>query len=417
MEMILSAISLVLSFFSLVLLLILLFRKGKGDLLSKDDIQHWLDKDSENILLRLKERDEGTSALLESRFQALKENQQNALLHMEQVLSEKLLFQEKTLREILQNLEKDFTSLQAMQEKKLAEIQGIVDTKLQKALDDRLATSFKNIGDQLSGVYKAVGEMTRIGKDVSSLKNVLTNVKTTGILGEVQLGNILEDILTTDQYEKNIATKKNSRDVVEFAIKLPGKEQTPLYLPIDSKFPLSAYSNVCSAREEGDKVKLEAARKELHDRILLFSKDIETKYIDVPNTTDFAILFLPSESLYEEVLSLDLLSECQRKFHIVLAGPSTLSAFLNALSMGFKTLAIERKTSEVHRLLGNVKAEFTKFSDVLTQALKSLDLTRNRLEDLVGTRTRKIVSSLRSITLPEEEAEKTIRLGEDISLE
>ena len=241
--------------------------------------------------------------------------------------------------------------------------------------------------------------MTRIGQDVSSLKNVLTNVKTRGILGEIQLGNILKDILTPEQYECNVPTKRNSRDVVEFAIRLPGKEEKPVYLPIDSKFPLSPYEALLSAREEGDKERIEACQKQLRIRLFSFAKDIQEKYLDVPNTTDFAVLFLPMESLYEEALSLDLLAECQQKCHVVLSGPSTLSAFLNALSMGFKTIAIERKTSEVYALLGRVKQEFGKFAEVLSSALKSLDQTRNRLEDLIGVRTRMIESSLRAIAL------------------
>lgn len=430
MDLILPIVSVILSILCLLVLLVLLFRKPKKETAPSVDMESLLEKQNARFLAAVQEKLSGTDALLKNQLDALKENLSLHLENMrkgeadrgaalEKLLSERILGIEKTIKDSLNGLDSAFRLLSENQEKRLSEIQGIVNEKLEKALDERLANSFKNISEQLTGVYKAVGEMTRIGQDVSSLKRVLTNVKTTGILGEVQLSNILEEILTPEQYATNIATKRNSRDVVEFAVRLPGRSSSPVYLPIDSKFPLTAYESVVKAREQGDKEALESSRKDLRTRILLFSKDIEEKYIDVPGTTDFAILFLPIESLYEEVLSLGLLEECQRKHHIVLAGPSTLSAFLNALAMGFKTVAIEKKTDEVFTLLGKVKQEFGKFSEVLSQALRSLDQTRNRLEDLVGKRTRSIEASLRTIELPspEESREKAPALGEDVPLE
>ncbi len=391
METILIILSIVLSFLSLLALILLIVSiRKKG---SKSD--------SSADILVLKESLTKTQELISQNLKAFESTISLRLENLEKEERLSLENADKTLRDNLATLDKTLQSLNKTQEEKLSEIRSMVDEKLQKALDERLASSFKSVSDQLSGVYKAVGEMTRIGQDVSSLKHVLNNVKTTGILGEIQLGNILKDILAPEQYECNVATKRNSRDNVEFAILLPGKDDKKVYLPIDSKFPLSAYEDVLSARKEGDKEKVEACRKQLRLRLLSFAKDIQVKYIDVPNTTDFAVLFLPMESLYEEALSLDLLSLCQQKYHVVLSGPSTLSAFLNALSMGFKTLAIERKTSEVHALLGKVKQEFGKFAEVLSSALKSLDQTRNRLEDLIGVRTRMIESSLRSISLPD----------------
>ncbi len=389
MEILLTVISIVLSSLCLVALVFLVLamrKKGKAGSGNAD-------------VLVLKESLDKTQELVRQSLLSFQETTSLKLEHLEKEERLSLENAEKTLRDNLQALDSAMQELRKTQEDKLTEIRAMVDEKLQKALDERLAASFKSVSEQLSGVYKAVGEMTRIGQDVSSLKNVLTNVKTRGILGEIQLGNILKDILTPEQYECNVPTKRNSRDVVEFAIRLPGKEEKPVYLPIDSKFPLSPYEALLSAREEGDKERIEACQKQLRIRLFSFAKDIQEKYLDVPNTTDFAVLFLPMESLYEEALSLDLLAECQQKCHVVLSGPSTLSAFLNALSMGFKTIAIERKTSEVYALLGRVKQEFGKFAEVLSSALKSLDQTRNRLEDLIGVRTRMIESSLRAIAL------------------
>ena len=262
--------------------------------------------------------------------------------------------------------------------------------------------------EQIGGVNKAIGEIKGLANDVGSLKTVLTNVKTKGIVGEVILGNIISDILTVGQYEENCVTKEKSKERVEFAIKMPSDDNSFIYLPIDSKLPLESYHKIKEAMDNGNPELIKEGRNELRFAIRRYAKDINTKYIDVPNTTDFAIMFLPIEGLYIEALNMGLFEEIQREFKVNLAGPTTLTAILNSLQMGFKTLAIQKKSSDVFKLLGAVKTEFEKFAKTLQKAQQKVDEASNELDTLVGTRTRMIQSKLRSIEYLDEEESKEL---------
>ena len=309
-------------------------------------------------------------------------------------------FQKQTtaqMETIRQSTEKRMAEMQASNEKKLEEMRRTVDEKLQKTLEERINQSFKLVSDRLDRVYKSLGEMQKVGAGVEDLKKVLSNVKTRGILGEVQLGAILEEILSPEQYEVNIATKKGSADRVEFAVKLPGEGETPVYLPIDAKFPLDAYQNLLDAYDSADPQLLQQAVKELKTRIKGFGKDIHNKYIDVPNTTEFAIMFLPVEGLYAEAVKRGLVEELQ-KDKINLAGPTTMAALLNSLQMGFRTLAIQKSSGQVWKVLGEVKTEFEKFETVLDKAQQRMQQASQELDSLVGTRTRAINRKLRDVS-------------------
>ena len=293
--------------------------------------------------------------------------------------------------------EKRMADMQASNEKKLEEMRRTVDEKLQKTLDERISQSFNLVNERLERVYKSLGEMQKVGAGVEDLKKVLSNVKTRGILGEVQLGAILEEILSPEQYEMNIPTKKGSADRVEFAVKLPGDGDTPVYLPIDAKFPLDAYQNLLDAYESADPAQVQMAVKELKGRIKGFGKDIRSKYIDVPNTTEFAIMFLPVEGLYAEAVKRGLVEELQ-KDKINLAGPTTMAALLNSLQMGFRTLAIQKSSGQVWKVLGEVKSEFANFETILDSTQKRMQQASQELDKLIGVRTRAINRKLRDVT-------------------
>lgn len=304
----------------------------------------------------------------------------------------------ESLKDFSFNVTDKITNIQTITDKNLQEIKKNVDEKLEKTLDNRLKQSFNNVISQISSVDKAIGEIKGLASDVGSLKNVLTNVKTKGIIGEVILSNIIKEVLTKEQYEENFATKKNSSERVEFAVKIITAENKYVYLPIDSKFPLESYNKIKDGIEKADINMVENARKELRNKIKMFAKDINNKYIDVPNTTDFAIMFLPIEGLYIEVLEMGLFEEIQREYKVNIVGPSTLLALLNALQMGFKSYAIQKRSSEVFTLLEAVKAEFDTFSDVLIKTQKKFNEANDELDKLVGTRTRKIQSKLRDFS-------------------
>jgi DNA recombination protein RmuC len=274
----------------------------------------------------------------------------------------------------------------------------VVDEKLQKTLNDRISQSFKEVSDRLAEVYKGLGEMQTIATSVGDLKKTLSNVKARGILGEIQLGAILEDMLSPEQYLTNVVTVEGSRDPVEFAIKLPGSENgSSVLLPIDSKFPLDAYGDLNDAYDKGNADEIAAAKSVLTARIKKFADDIHKKYVSPPATTEFAIMFLPTEGLYAEVVRLGLIEVLQEKYKVTIAGPTTMSALLNSLQMGFKTLAIQKRSGEVWETLAHVKREFGKFEDVLEKAKTRLDQANKELEDLVGTRTRQINRRLKDV--------------------
>ncbi|MBI9062115.1 MAG: DNA recombination protein RmuC [Marinilabiliaceae bacterium] len=295
-------------------------------------------------------------------------------------------------------------------------MRNTVDEKLQSTLEKRLGESFKQVSDRLELVHKGLGEMQTIATGVGDLKKVLSNVKTRGVLGEYQLGNILEQILTPDQYAQNVATKKGSQANVEYAIKLPGKDNDQeVWMPIDSKFPIENYHILLDAYDKGDPEQIAAAQKALIKTIELFAKDISGKYIDPPHTTDFGIMFLPVESLYAEVLRHPGLFETlQNKYKITVTGPTTLSALLNSLQMGFRTLAVQKRSSEVWNVLSAVKTEFSKFSDQLSKVHKQLQTASGSLETLKGTRTNQIERKLRSIeTMDNEKAHEVLEISSD----
>ena len=308
--------------------------------------------------------------------------------------------QNEKLSQLKETTEEKFTELTKSTEENLEKMRVTVDEKLQSTLEKRLGESFKMVNDRLEQVYKGLGEMQTLANGVGDLKKVLSNVKTRGVLGEIQLERILEQFLAQEQYDKNVITKKGSRETVEFAIKLPGKDELKetIYLPIDAKFPLDIYNKLVDAYEEGNQNNIDITSKELEKFIRKSAKDIRDKYIDPPNTTEFGILFLPTEGLYAEVIKRQqLVEDLQRNYKINITGPTTLIALLNSLQMGFKTLAIERHSSEVWKVLGAVKTEFSKFETVLNAAQTKLNQASSEIDKLVGTRTRQINRKLESV--------------------
>jgi DNA recombination protein RmuC len=311
------------------------------------------------------------------------------------------------LIDLTQELKNKFTDLTEGQsklvqqtEKKLEQMRETVDEKLQKTLNERLGQSFEAVGKQLEAVQLGLGEMKTLAGDVGGLKKVLSNVKMRGGIGEVQLAMLLEQILAPEQYAANVKTKQNSADIVEFAIKLPGRDDNnkQVWLPIDAKFPKDVYEQLQTAYDASDLPEIEAAQKNLEQTIKKMAKDISDKYLDPPNTTDFAILFLPFEGIYAEVVrKASLLEDLQRNYKIIVTGPSTLAAILNSLQMGFKTLAIQKRSGEVWKVLGNVKTEFEKFGGLIEKAQGNIQNGLKQLDEVVGVRTRAIQRQLRDV--------------------
>ena len=297
-------------------------------------------------------------------------------------------------------------------EKKLEEMRATVDEKLQKTLHERIGQSFELVSKQLENVQKGLGEMQTLAQDVGGLKRVLSNVKIRGTIGEVQLSMLLEQILASDQYDTNVKTKPGSDKRVEFAVKLPGRAEgdESVYLPIDAKFPKDVYEQLLDAYESGDLQRVETTSRILEQTIRGMAKDIRDKYLAPPHTTDFGIMFLPFESIYGEVTRrAALLEQLQQEYHVIVTGPTTLAAILNSLQMGFRTLAIQKRSSEVWRILGGVKAEFEKFGGLLEKAQKNLQTANNQLEEVMGKRTRAIQRQLRSVeALPAKEEQNAL---------
>ncbi len=300
----------------------------------------------------------------------------------------------------LEQLDKTQQILVANTESKLENIRVTVEEKLDKTLADRLGRSFETVGKQLSEVQQGLGEMKNLAQDVGGLKRVLSNVKLRGGLGEVQLEMLLENILAPGQYEANVCTKSGSREIVEFAVKLPGNggSAEPVWLPVDAKFPKDVYEKLQTAYDLADSVAMETAQRELENAIKLNAKDIATKYLDPPHTTNFAIMFLPFEGIYAEVVrKANLLEEVHRRYNVIITGPTTLAAILNSLQMGFKTLAIQRRSSEVWETLGAVKTEFETFGGILEKAKNKIQGGISEIDTLVGTRTRVIQRKLKEV--------------------
>jgi DNA recombination protein RmuC len=326
-------------------------------------------------------------------------------------MSENMKLNEQKLENVRKTVEESLKSIQEDNSKKLEQMRQTVDEKLQKTLETRLGESFKMVSDRLEQVYKGLGEMQNLASSVGDLKKTLSNVKTRGVLGEIQLGAILEEILSPEQYEKNVCTKQGTQNFVEFAVKLPGDGDLPVYLPIDAKFPTDAYANLVTAYDSGVVADIDSAKKVLERRIKDFAKDIRDKYISPPDTTDFAIMFLPTEGLYAEAVKNGITENVQRQFNVVITGPTNMAALLNSLQMGFKTLAIQKRSGEVWAVLGAVKTEFDKFGDVLQAAQNKLEMANSELDKLVGVRTRQIQRKLKSVTaMPETETNAILLL-------
>jgi len=318
---------------------------------------------------------------------------------------------ETRLNKLRETVEGQMNNLLTSNEKKLDQMRQTVDEKLQSTLERRLGESFKLVSERLEAVQRGLGDMQNLATGVGDLKRMLTNVKARGTWGEYQLGAILEQILTSDQFEQNVKIKENSNEIVEYAVRLPGKDDVPeIWLPIDAKFPQEDYQRLLDAVESADKDAVEESTRSLIRSIKNSAKDIESKYIEPPRTTDFAIMFLPTEGLYSEVLRQPgVVEELQRQYRVTLAGPTTLAALLNSLRMGFRTLAIEKRSSEVWETLSAVKTEFEKFGDMLERAKKQLETASGTIEEISGTRTRAINRKLKDVEkLTGEESAKVL---------
>lgn len=317
----------------------------------------------------------------------------------------------ENVKEVKLSVENQLKSIREDNTKQLDEMRKTVDEKLQKTLNERLSQSFETVGKQLQAVQEGLGEMRSLATDVGGLKKVLSNVKMRGGIGEIQLSMLLEQILAPDQYEANVKTKASSADLVEFAIKLPGRDDSGknVWLPIDAKFPKDIYEQLQEAYDEGDQARILIAQKNLDNTIKKMAKDISDKYIDPPNTTDFGIMFLPFEGIYAEVVrKAALLEDLQRNYKIIVTGPTTLAAILNSLQMGFKTLAIQKRSSEVWQVLGAVKKEFENFSGIMEKAQKNIQTGLNQLDDVMGKRTRAIQRKLKGVEALSETETKNI---------
>lgn len=378
---------------NIILLLVLIFRKSRGS--QEKDISESLKKLDERMV-RVEAATEKIAPKIEGEF---RENRKE--------ISENLNGIQKTVDLRVKTLQDENT-------KKLEEMRETVDEKLKASVEKRFNESFKSISTQLTQVYQGLGEMKNLATGVGDLKKVMEGVKTRGIYGEVQLGSIISDILSKNQYEENIITKKGSNDRVEFAIKMPGQSEETVYLPIDSKFPVENYSRLIAAYDNGDKDEIEKSRKALSSDVKEQAKKINTKYVDPPMTTAFAMMFVPTESLYAEILRIPGLSdEIRQKYNITIASPSTLPVVLSGLLMGFRTVAIEKRSSEVWQVLGAVKTQFGKFGDLLDATKKKLIESANKI-DSAATTSRQIERKLKNVeTLPESDSIKLIGEVED----
>lgn len=344
---------------------------------------------------------------------AAAENLDQRLFELNTRFSHMAVENEQKLENIRGTIEKKITDLTEDNNRQLSEMRQTVDEKLQKTLEDRISQSFQLVSQRLEQVYKGLGEMQNLAAGVGDLKKVLSNVKTRGILGEVQLSAILEQILSPDQYEENVRTKSTGSERVEFAVRLPGDDDGVVWLPIDAKFPADAYSTLVDAYDAGDAAAVEAAAKNLERVIKSEAREIHEKYVEPPYTTDFAIMFLPFEGLYAEVVRRGLLEVLQRDYKISIAGPTTMAALLNSLQMGFRTLAIQKHSSQVWDVLGAVKTEFDKFGTVLEATQTRINQANAELDKLIGTRTRSIQRKLRGVTaMDQRQASRLLELDE-----
>lgn len=339
-----------------------------------------------------------------------------SMQQMQDALHKNMITGNELQKEKFEAMGKTQEALIQSTEKRLDEMRVMVEEKLQKTLNERIGQSFEIVRTQLENVQKGLGEMKSLAQDVGGLKKVLTNVKMRGTFGEVQLGALLEQMMSPEQYDANVKTKKSGTEFVEYAIKLPGKDDanSTVYLPIDAKFPKDIYEQYYDAFEAGDAALIDSSSKQLETTIKKMAKDIHDKYIDPPFTTDFAIMFLPFESIYAEVIRrTSLVETLQKEYKIVVTGPTTLGAILNSLQMGFRTLAIQKRTGEVWTVLGAVKTEFSKFGGLLEKVQKNIQNAGDQLEEVMGKRTRAIERRLKQVeALPTEESQKILPLAD-----
>ncbi len=368
----------------------------------------------QNLLHSGQQSDMSRTEALGQRIDTALQGQDGRIRHLSDVLSERLTANDQKVDRMRDTLYQGLSSMRQENASKLDEMRKTVDENLHQTLNKRLGESFSLVNERLEQVYKGLGEMQTLANGVGDLKKVLSNVKTRGILGEIQLGAILEEILSKEQYDVNVATKAGSRDRVEFAVKLPAEDGQGVYLPIDSKFPGDLFGNLQDAYALGSAEAVNAAVAALSAQIRREAKDIRDKYIDPPNTTEFAILFLPFEGLYAEVVNRGLVEELQRTYRVNIAGPSTMAALLNSLQMGFRTFAIQKRSGEVWRVLGAVKTEFEKFGTILQSSQKRLLQVNDELDQLIGTRTRSIVRKLRSVERMDEPSAAELLLTNEL---
>ncbi len=334
----------------------------------------------------------------------------NSMTQLETRLKTLETVNEQKLENMRDTMEKRLSAIREDSNKSLEDMRKTVDEKLQKTLEEKMNRSFGIISERLEQVYKGLGEMQSLANGVGDLKKVLSNVKTRGILGEIQLGAILEEILTHEQYDVNIATIPGSKNVVEYAVKMPASDDSFVYLPIDSKFPGDTYAALQDAYESGDPELVKAASAALSARIKACAKDIHEKYVEVPYTTEFAIMFLPFEGLYAEVVKSGMVETLQREYRINVAGPSTMAALLNSLQMGFRAVAIQKRSYEAWKVLSAVKSEFDNFAKVLENTQNRINQANKELDKLVGVRTRAIQRKLRDVQKLESEEEAELIL-------
>ncbi|MFA5806615.1 MAG: DNA recombination protein RmuC [Melioribacteraceae bacterium] len=387
----------------------------KMDRSFRDEIARNREESSKNAKAQREEINESIIKLgeqLSSTIGEISKGQKNQLDIFSKQLNTLTQMNEQKFDKLQEKVESQLKEIQDKNEKKLEEMRQTVDEKLHETLEKRLGESFKLVSDRLEQVYKGLGDMQELARGVGDLKNVLTNVKTRGGWGEIQLENLIDQILTQEQYEKNVSTKKGSNDKVEIAIKLPGRDLSKseiVWLPIDAKFPIEDYQRLIDAQDLANIVAINEANKAIETRIKGEAKKIAEKYLDPPHTTDFAIMFLPVEGLYAEVLRRPGLAEfLQREYRVVVSGPTTLAALLNSLQMGFRTLAIEKRSSEVWKILSSVKNEFGKFGDLLDKTQKKLQEASNTIDD-ASKATRKIEKQLNKVEeLPSNEHDPLI---------
>ena len=392
----------------LAILVVLLWSKIKR--LEQHSSQDALRRELEQQLLLLKQ-DLGIT------IQGLGNSNVQTIAQLSQILKDNQKMAMEAQRQQLEQMEKSLRTKQEnmlfIVKEQLEEIRGTVDEKLQTTLERRISESFKTVSQQLEQVYKGLGEMQSLASDVGGLKKIMSGVKTRGNLGEYQLAGILAEILAPEQYDTNVATIPKSSERVEFAVKLPHEDGT-VYLPIDSKFPAETYAQLRDAQESGDRKAVEAAYKNLENVIKSEAKDIRTKYVAVPYTTNFAIMFLPAEGLYAEVVSRGMVEALQRDYQVNVAGPSTMAAILNSLQMGFKTLAIQKQSSYAWQVLGAVKTEFEKFGEGLKKMQTHLDLTSKDLDALITTRSNQMQRKLREVErMDERRAAQLLELADN----